>query len=120
MGRKLLLRFPGFFTCGAFSEAGPSSRQMANNKWIGHWFAKGMVRGLVKNLVVQSELHDPGYIGTSLLLVLVAQTMLEERSKLAAQGGVYTPAAIFKTSSLIDRMASKGVEFKVVSSDLSL
>mmetsp|Transcript_27754 Transcript_27754/g.74159 ORF Transcript_27754/g.74159 Transcript_27754/m.74159 type:complete len:424 (+) Transcript_27754:102-1373(+) len=120
-GRNLFLRFPGFFTFGAFSEEGPSKEQMANNKWSGDLFAAGVVGGDRKELVLHAELHDPGYIGTSLLFVLVAQTILEDRGKFSARGGVFTPGAffhLFQPSSILERLTANGVEFKVVRSDL--
>ncbi|CAE8650672.1 unnamed protein product, partial [Polarella glacialis] len=61
---------------------------------------------------------DPGYIGTSMLFATVAETILTDRGSLSAQGGVFTPAALFGRSSLLERLARRGFEFKVIESDL--
>mmetsp|Transcript_21039 Transcript_21039/g.45571 ORF Transcript_21039/g.45571 Transcript_21039/m.45571 type:complete len:418 (-) Transcript_21039:167-1420(-) len=117
-GRQLLLRFPRFFTMGAFSPEGPSKVQMENNKWIGHFFAAGLVKGERKEVVLRAELHDPGYLGTALLFVLVAKTLLEEKESLTAKKGVLTPAALLHDSKLLHRMSEHGVNFKIEKSDL--
>lgn len=117
-GRNLLLNHPGFFTLGSFSEEGPTEAQMKNNRWIGDFFASGMVGGEKKSLSVRSTLEDPGYIGTALLFSMVAETILQDRASLAAPGGVFTPAALFGGSSLLERLGKQGFRFETVESDL--
>jgi len=117
-GRRLLLRFPGLFTFGAFSERGPSPEQMQNNRWIGDVFAAGLVGGEKKSLVLRGELQDPGYIGTALLFAAVAETLLRDRGSLAAGGGVFTPGALFGPSPLLERLSRWGFRFEVLSSEL--
>jgi len=119
-GRKLLLRFPEFFTFGAFSENGPSEEQQMNNQWVGDFYASGLVGGVEKEVALRAVLDDPGYIGTAMMFATVAETILEDRGSLAAAGpgGIFTPAALFRRSSLLPRLARQGLEFAVVESDL--
>ncbi|CAE8632669.1 unnamed protein product [Polarella glacialis] len=117
-GRDLLIRHPSFFTWGGFSAEGPTEEQMQNNCWIGDLFASGLVGGEKMSLTLQARLEDPGYIGTSMLFATVAETILTDRGSLSAQGGVFTPAALFGRSSLLERLARRGFEFKVIESDL--
>lgn len=119
-GRNMLINNPGLFTFGGFSAEGPTVEQMQNNRWIGDYFASGLIDGEKKTLHLQATLDDPGYIGTSLLFSVVAETILQDRSSLSAVGGVFTPAALFCRSSLLTRLSRRGFEFKVVSSDFSL
>merc|ERR1712176_1309006 len=117
-GRSMMLGNPGCFTFGAFSEAGPTPEQMKNNTWIGDFVAKGKVGDSEKSVFVQARLDDPGYIGTSLLFSVVAETILADRASLSAPGGVFTPGALFRGSSLMGRLSQKGFKFEVVKSDL--
>lgn len=117
-GRNALLRNPSLFTFGAFSEIGPTEEQMRNNTWIGDYFAEGLVAGELKRLHLQGRLGDPAYVGTSLLFAVVAETLLQDRGSLAAGGGVFTPAALFSRSSLLERLSGRGFELRVVESDL--
>ena len=60
---------------------------------------------------------DPGYLYTSKMLIQTALTLLEERQALVetvgAAGGVFTVGALFRNSSLIDRLDNAGVRFVV-------
>jgi len=118
-GRDLLLTFPSTFTFSAFSEAGPTLEQMANNKWRGDFFASGVVGGARKKLTLVAEINDPGYIGTAAMFAVVAETVLQERDR-CAKGGVFTPAALLADTTIVERLAGKGVglEFKVLESEL--
>lgn len=116
-GRSLLLKYPGMFTFGSFSDEGPSAHQMQNNSWTGYFFAKGVMADGAKQLEMRASLPDPGYIGTSMLIATVAETILAERSSLPG-GGVFTPAALLCESTLLKRLAAKGFIFETTKSDL--
>jgi len=117
-GRNFLTAHPGLFTFGTFSQAGPTPEQMANNRWIGDFFAAGLVGDERRSLRLRGTMEDPGYIGTALMFSVVAETILQDRKSLSASGGVFTPAALFANSSLLDRLAKRGFSFEVVESDL--
>mmetsp|Transcript_21312 Transcript_21312/g.44244 ORF Transcript_21312/g.44244 Transcript_21312/m.44244 type:complete len:98 (+) Transcript_21312:2-295(+) len=91
---------------------------MQNNRWVGDLFASGLVAGERKCLTLRGRLEDPGYIGTALLFAVVAETVLEGRAGLAAGGGVFTPGALFGSSSLLERLDRRGFRFEVVTSEL--
>jgi hypothetical protein len=66
---------------------------------------------------VEVTFGDPGYLFTSKMLVQSALTLLQEREQIAATvsaaGGVCTVGALFRNSSLIDRLGKAGVQFAV-------
>uniref|UniRef100_S4RN82 Saccharopine dehydrogenase-like C-terminal domain-containing protein n=1 Tax=Petromyzon marinus TaxID=7757 RepID=S4RN82_PETMA len=57
---------------------------------------------------------EPGYVSTSMLLVQAGVTILKEHKALPKRGGVYTPAAAFGRTSLVERLCECGVAFSVV------
>jgi short subunit dehydrogenase-like uncharacterized protein len=68
-------------------------------------------------VVAQVSFGDPGYLFTSKMFIQTALTLLQERPKIAAavgaSGGVFTVGALFRHSSLIDRLQQAGVKFTV-------
>jgi short subunit dehydrogenase-like uncharacterized protein len=57
---------------------------------------------------------EPGYVATPIIFVQLAKCLLEERTTLPAQGGVYTPGGLFYKSSLIARLKDAGIGFTVL------
>jgi short subunit dehydrogenase-like uncharacterized protein len=57
---------------------------------------------------------QPGYVATPIIFLELAQCLLEERGSLPAQGGVFTPGALFADSGLIDRLRRAGIDFTVL------
>lgn len=44
-GRKLLLKYPAFFSLGMFTHAGPTEQQMATTSFSMTFFARGYAQG---------------------------------------------------------------------------
>lgn len=120
-GRSLLEKYPRLFSLGVFSHEGPSEAQMKGTSFKMTLFAQGYSQGRDP----QSEKPDvrmttrvsgpePGYVSTSMLLVQAGLTILKEHNALPTRGGVYTPAAAFGRTSLVERLCECGVAFSVV------
>lgn len=126
-GRKLLLKYPECFTFGKVSHAGPSEEMMEKSKFTMHLFGKGWPSTIKvptgdeyilppnKEIYVQVNGTNPGYGATCVALVLSAVTLLKDKDKLPATGGVYTTAAAFTKTNLIKALNDNGLTFEVVS-----
>ncbi|XP_071834618.1 saccharopine dehydrogenase-like oxidoreductase [Apostichopus japonicus] len=119
-GRKLIEKYPGAFTFGAFSHEGPSDAQMAgtsfNFKFRGRGFSSEAVEKTEKEdmeIITQVDGPEMAYVATPIVMVQSALTILQEADKLPERGGVYTPAAAFYKTTLIDRCHQHGVKFSV-------
>lgn len=123
-GRTLLLRFPGFFSFGIFSRAGPTQRQMDETKFQMDFFGDGYSQGPSSaSQAPDKQVHcrvrgpEPGYIATPILLVHSALTLLEERNgckQVCGEGGVFTAGSLFSNTSLTDRLHKAGITFQVL------
>jgi len=126
-GRRLLLDQPALFSCGLVSRSGPTEEQMDGVSTRVHFVGKGYATAdeaaaggpPTKTVRTRVSLGDLGYKGTALILVGAALTLLEERGALEAatgrKGGVFTAGALFRRSSLRERLQrSGGARFEVV------
>ena len=125
-GRSCLLQCPGCFTCGAFTEQGPTQEQLDHTSFQMKFIARGYSDGAATDgqygaagakmpepdLEVRTTVTgpEPGYVATPIIFLAVAECLLEERNDLA-KGGVFTPGGLFSNSSLIDRLNEVGVKF---------
>ena len=131
-GRALILRFPGFFTLGAFTHAGPSAAQLAGTSFSMTFHARGR-RGTAAEVAAAVAAGDnkkggaaaevaatvrvsgpePGYVATPRFLLAAGFELLEGRF---AAAGVLTPAAAFRgaRSTLRARLEALGIRFEVV------
>ncbi|KAK3538138.1 hypothetical protein QTP70_031927 [Hemibagrus guttatus] len=120
-GRNLLIKFPEFFSCGYFSKAGPSRKQMEGSSFRFAFFGEGYSDGQdpsqgkpdakIRTLVQGPE---AGYVATPIAMVQAALTILTEPDALPKRGGVYTPGAAFAKTSLIKRLDQHGIHFSVL------
>ena len=134
-GRSCLLQCPGCFTCGAFTESGPTQEQLDGTsfemKFIARGYSDATVAtsgqyGAAASKPPEPDLEicarvcgpEPGYVATPIIFLQVAECMLEERDKLTRPGGVFTPGALFVSSTLIDRLQSVGIRFEETSNEL--
>nr|XP_009685017.1 PREDICTED: saccharopine dehydrogenase-like oxidoreductase [Struthio camelus australis] len=121
-GRKLLIKYPEFFSAGRFSKKGPTQKQMDETSFTMTFFGEGYSEGQdpqkgkpnVK-ICTQVKGPEPGYIATPIAMVQAAVALLEDAACLPAQGGVYSPGAAFSKTKLIDRLNKRGMEFSVIS-----
>lgn len=118
-GRNMLIKYPGVFSYGTFSEKGASLEQLLSASFCTQIFASGYSKTPAnsahppdKHVKVTVKGPDPGYIGTSRMLVLLGLCVLLERSALPA-GGVLTPGFSFAKTSAIDRLRMRGITFHV-------
>jgi short subunit dehydrogenase-like uncharacterized protein len=105
-GTNLILRNPGRFTNNVFTSGGPSPTDREGTSitidFFGKRYAGNTLRAEVTSRI---SISDPGYAATARMVVAAARTITEERDRLP-RGGVFTPAAAFAKSSLIDRLVS--------------
>eukprot|EP00899_Mesostigma_viride_P012666 jgi/Mesvir1/213/Mv13557-RA.1 len=111
-GRKLLLAHPGIFTAGLVGTPGqgPTQAQLDATSFEMALFGAS-ADGKEKEVVVGGP--EPGYVATPICAVQSALVILEERGALPP-GGVFTPAAAFGRSTLVQRLSSSGVTFKAL------
>ncbi|XP_064365494.1 saccharopine dehydrogenase-like oxidoreductase [Dromaius novaehollandiae] len=120
-GRKLLIKYPEFFSAGRFTKKGPTQKQMDETSFSMTFFGEGYSEGQdpqkgkpnVK-ICTQVKGPEPGYIATPIAMVQAGVALLEDAACLPAQGGVYSPGAAFSKTKLIDRLNKHGMEFSVI------
>ncbi|KAK6182531.1 hypothetical protein SNE40_010193 [Patella caerulea] len=122
---SLLLKFPTFFSGGAFSPSGATKKQMEETSFTMTFYGKGYEKKIpdvdvqheeapTKTIVTRVAGPEPGYVATPICMVQSALVLIKERSKLPPGGGVYTPGAAFQNTSLIERLDKHNVKFTVV------
>ncbi|KFV42131.1 Saccharopine dehydrogenase-like oxidoreductase, partial [Gavia stellata] len=121
-GRKLLTKYPEFFSAGHFTKKGPTRKQMDGTSFTMTFFGEGYSEGQdpqngKPNVKICTEVKgpEPGYVATPIVMVQAAVSVLEDAASLPKQGGVYSPGAAFSKTKLIDRLNKRGVEFSVIS-----
>ncbi|KDO27871.1 saccharopine dehydrogenase [Saprolegnia parasitica CBS 223.65] len=122
-GRRLLIKYPSFFTAGAFTHAGPTDDEMAAASFTHFCIARGYEDAakadgaLDWQVKVRLDGPEPGYVATPICLVeaalVVVQDGASEKRKLPR--GVLTPGAAFKHSDYIAKLQSRGLEFSILS-----
>ncbi|RVE53546.1 hypothetical protein evm_001687 [Chilo suppressalis] len=112
--RKLLVKFPGFFTLGYVSHKGPTEEIAKETKFKLTLLGKGVGEDLKeKSLKVQVSGADPGYETTSIAVVISALTLLVENAKIP-KGGVLGVGAAFRDTNIEDRlMQNKGLKYEI-------
>eukprot|EP00794_Sanderia_malayensis_P019258 gene19258-21186_t len=112
-GRSLLKKYPKFFTFGIFSREGATKQAMTENTFSVNFYGTGYSSGADRNAKPDKALGlkivgpEPGYVATPIFQVQAALTILDD--KLKNKGGVLTPGAAFKGSSLIDRLKTAAI-----------
>ncbi|XP_068011940.1 saccharopine dehydrogenase-like oxidoreductase [Melanerpes formicivorus] len=121
-GRKLLTKYPEFFSAGRFTKKGPTQKQMDETSFTMTFFGEGYSEGQdpqngKPNVKICTEVKgpEPGYVATPIAMVQAGVSLLEETACLPKQGGVYSPGAAFSKTKLIDRLNKRGLEFSVIS-----
>jgi len=122
-GRMLLETFPSFFSFGVFTKEGPSLKQIQGTTFSYMLYGKGYDATTIENIESDSPQSkitvsvtgpEPGYITTPICLVQCAYILLNEKSNLPKEAGVYTPGAIFAKTSLVDRLTKRNIKFSLV------
>lgn len=123
--RKLLLKYPKFFTAGFASHEGPSEETMNNTVFSVTLVGKGWEDkaaqpldahdGLPsKTMTVKVRGRNPGYGATCTALIMSAFMILNESDKMPPHGGVFPPGAAFAKTSIISELHKNGLTFDVV------
>nr|XP_056709701.1 saccharopine dehydrogenase-like oxidoreductase [Euleptes europaea] len=121
-GRKLLIKYPEFFSGGYFTKEGPTEKQMEGSSFemtfLGEGYSPGQDPQKGKpNVKICTQVKGPeaGYVATPIAMVQAAVALLKDKSSLPKEGGVYSPGAAFSKTKLIDRLNNHGIEFSVIS-----
>lgn len=116
-GRKLLERYPGFFSCGAVSKDGvPKAKAEETNfmlTLIGRGWGSKKDHASPPNRTVKTVVRgkNVGYGATCECMVQAGLVILQEIDRLPSAGGVYTPGFAFAETTLVDRLNAHGVTF---------
>ncbi|XP_063773857.1 saccharopine dehydrogenase-like oxidoreductase [Pseudophryne corroboree] len=120
--RKLLIKYPKFFSFGYFSSEGPTKKQMEEASFTMTFFGEGYSQDQdpqqgKPNIKICTQVSGPeaGYVTTPIAMVQAGVTILKEPSSLPKKGGVYTPGAAFSKTKLIERLDKAGIHFSVIS-----
>lgn len=112
-GRKMIIKYPGLFTGGGFSHAGPNEEQRKQTNFQFEFYGKGVN----SDNKIQTKLfckHDPGYEATAAMLTSCASVILNEGDKMPGNGGVMTTAYAFKDTTIFEKLEQRDLEFTVV------
>lgn len=123
-GRNLLAKYPSIFSFGLFSNDGPSRQQVAEASFKMHLLGEGYEKKIEdpniqhqeapkKRKILTVEGPEPGYVTTPICMVNAAITVLQELDKLPNNGGVLTPGAALKDTTLISRLEKAGMKYKL-------
>lgn len=120
-GLKLMIKFPRLFSGGMASEKGATRKQLEKASFTvtlqGVGYDEHADRNKPPNLklLVKVRGAEPGYIATSAMVVQSALTLLDERDAMPKNGGVYTPAAAFANTNIVNNLEGTGkIRFEVV------
>ncbi|KAH8382167.1 hypothetical protein KR009_002109 [Drosophila setifemur] len=128
-GRQLLLDYPSFFSGGMASRNGPSKERMERSFFRMTMKATGWPKSdnlaestdqyttpPTKTLTVRITGPNPGYGSTCVALLSTAKTILNESDKMPSTGGVLSPGAAFRNTSLISELGKyeHGIKFEIV------
>ncbi|XP_042322493.1 saccharopine dehydrogenase-like oxidoreductase [Sceloporus undulatus] len=121
-GRKLLIKYPEFFSRGYFRKEGPTEKQIEGTSFemifLGEGYSLGKDPQQGKpdvKICTRVKGPEPGYVATPRAMVQAGVTLLKDKSSLPKKGGVYTPGAVFSKTKFIDRLNKHGIEFSVIS-----
>ncbi|XP_034555982.1 saccharopine dehydrogenase b [Notolabrus celidotus] len=119
LGRKLLTRFPSFFSCGMFTKSGPTMKQIEDSSFSMTFYGEGYsegsdpTQGRPNAKICTQVIGADGYLITASAMVQGAVTVLNELHSLPRRGGVYTPGAAFYKTSIIERLNNHSLMFSV-------
>ncbi|XP_063704909.1 saccharopine dehydrogenase-like oxidoreductase [Culicoides brevitarsis] len=124
-GRYLLLTYPGFFSFGTVSKEDLAEEDINKCHFVMHFKGQGWTEKLAegideyttkpdKDIYVRVKAENIGYGATCVALVLCAKMLMTEKPKLPKESGVFTPAAVFAKTTLIEQLSKNGWTFEVV------
>ncbi|CAF1079350.1 unnamed protein product [Adineta steineri] len=105
LGIQCLLKYPGLFSGGCVTHEGPTRAECEQASFkmtfVTHTEDK-------QKLTHEFAGPDPGYLGTSKMLIACAVMLLKENDRLPVKGGVLTPGAAFGRTILMDYLEKEG------------
>lgn len=122
-GKNLLLRHPKFFTNGFASHEGPTEEYNENSVFELVLVGKGWSSKLEnptsampinKRMMTRVVCSNPLYGSASKAVLLAAMMIIEESDKMPRNGGVLSPGAAFRDTSLIEKLHENGIKFEVL------
>ncbi|EFN86903.1 Probable saccharopine dehydrogenase [Harpegnathos saltator] len=124
--RKLLLRYPTLFSCGIVGREGPTRKLLEHQRCFITFKAVGWSEKLSeptdkhteppnKELIVKMN-SGSAYDATCIAVILSAIMILKEADKFPNNGGVLSPGAAFRNTSLIEEMDKNNIKYKVIKS----
>lgn len=121
-GRKLLLKYPEFFSLGSFRKAGPTEEEVHSatfKMWfLGYGYSDVSLasQGAKPDTEIITRISGPeiGYLTTPIILIQCALIVLGERGKLP-KGGVFPPGIVFVPTNLQERLQENGISFDFIS-----
>uniref|UniRef100_A0A336M6G8 CSON012812 protein n=1 Tax=Culicoides sonorensis TaxID=179676 RepID=A0A336M6G8_CULSO len=125
LGRKLLLDYPRIFSFGMVSKEDLSEEDMEKCNFVMHFKGNGWTEKLAegtdtyttkpdKEIYVKVKANNIGYGATCVALLLSAKMLISEKDKLPKEAGIFTPAAVFAKTSLIDQLVKNDWTFELV------
>jgi len=125
LGRTILETFPGLFTLGLVSHAGPTRKQIQHSSFSYTFYGSGYSTKLDdasaqhddkpdKTIITKVTGPEPGYVTTPICLVQAAYALLKEEEDLPESGGVFTAGAAFAKTKLIQRLEKHNIKFSIV------
>lgn len=117
--RHLAQKYSYLFSCAMFSPDGPT-REQCKQATFTYWFngvgwcvGESTEEKPKKKMTVRCDGPDSGYIGTAGCVLSAALTVLQDKDKMPENGGCYTTASAFASTSIYDRLASFGLTFRI-------
>ncbi|XP_072396639.1 lipid droplet localized protein-like [Diabrotica undecimpunctata] len=124
--RNLLIKYPHIFSCGYVSkEEQPSDEFKEGNHYRLTFYGEGWKEKLAnveeqytmppnKSILAQLQFQNC-YTFTVIGLIGAGIVILKEKDKLPQSGGVYSPGAAFRKTSLIQMLLDNGSSFEIKS-----
>lgn len=125
-GKRMLLNNPKFFTFGFASHEGPTEEYNENSVFETIFVAKGWSNKfpnptpntpMDKKMVTRVICKNPLYGSASIAVLLAAETIITESDKMPSNGGVFSPGAAFRDTSLIEKLFVNGIKFQVLTDE---
>ncbi|XP_056641784.1 saccharopine dehydrogenase-like oxidoreductase [Diorhabda sublineata] len=126
-GKRWLLNYPNIFTLGFFSkDETPSEETIEKQFFQITFYGEGWKEKLEdkddeystppnKQVIAQLKGKNPGYGTTCAGVVGAALMIATEKDKLPQKGGVYTPGAAFKNTTLMKYLMDNEITFEIIS-----
>ncbi|KAK4804025.1 hypothetical protein SAY86_003842 [Trapa natans] len=122
-GRRLLLKFPSFFSLGWFKKQGPAEEEVRSASFQMLFIAQGysnaevaMARNAKPDTEIVTRVTGPeiGYLSTPIILVQCGLILLRQRGDLP-KGGTFPPGIVFGPTDLEEQLQKNGILFDVIS-----